>query len=1548
MKSHALLLGDKEEGRRIHYIVHRGEIFLDKCDAFSSLGRLYIVRCADYRKADRIISSHSMKPSDEFLYESTARQILEATTTSILDVEKGDIKKGEEKKSGDIKGRDVKAEVIPDTPLANNPLGLLKRRKKFNRRTHITLKAFKALIESGFTDSSKYEQLKTGIENLYTLKDSFIKQCPNAVPDKFNVLNKSKHKIENDEKGSISKGIKKSVSNPSSSSGIESGNSSDIGSCEGSENSEEKNILKQNCDQCETIKTEKDVVAGLTEVKSCSKSDSSFKTTKENCKSGKNDKNANGKHKKEQLGKDSAIHSCRLLGRDVCFIIMYDEIYLDLKAISNFFLCNKEIIPALMRKKSKHLHFEHPPFFPPRRFTKHSKNYVSLTCLATLVSKDLVKPIAGKKNQLLDDFKLILSNDQINDQSSHTLEKNIVVEDQTTKEEAIDHSTEEKKLSVGKKRKTSVEEKSAIPSKKLKPSSSLKQSIKNTSSVNILGNEFEIQVARNTIFLDKVAIFQLFKVTKSYHKHSNSTYRSIDRLLDRAKLSPDEAFLFEGRKRKYISIQALVVLIEQRFLTLLDIDGWCADDGDKKLLNKECDAEEQTPLTKAFLARLEEVERSTNLLENKQTLKLASFNKIEFRQSNQTLFLKTLHYMQAVGFSTNYVYRDSPSKAYFVLARLLKSRGLNLNACFLQHHKAKYGYISVYAAMVLFKTDFGPFKDKKRILRLKKELNNALTDQGFVYNGKWVKSKMNQRETDKEGSPSDFSTDSCALGHEGKKTELAQEGCKYIQIGASKFKYRIKGGNKLFIHRKSCFEAIGIEQAILSCTRGYTSNRGFSGINNILKAARIDTDACYLKGKQEQYAYISLEAVMVLLDSEDPLLVCLENKQDFADSLLSSLQEGVANILNETDETRTSFPITNMSIGGEIDERKVPFKFVEGKIFLRRDICYEISGILEKRQIDKTQKLSTENGGSTVDANPSNFLKPMNEIEDEARIISDRGLDVASSFYKDGNDEFAYVSINALLVQTSLDGEISRVTDWTNSSKFFGLGIWSDLIAAITHEAPKLKIHVKMIEFREQLINTIITYFIKHLNQEDENKRKLCLDNIKTEVSLDENVEEAFPSGDSKVTAIIKKHVPRHSRQTRSSNEEIISLEPNPRGSITDDTCSVSVDEIHVEGGKIKGKEYSTKNITDVEKHLATSNIEPHQIEEVNPIFVQNANIAETNDEDKHPLESMISEEVFQSIREEIQESCQHSGKNVIGDWLVERCDEQEINLVVNPGYGGSRKMSFIQPDVWAILRYQVIFSTKPSSDDHPENFVRHLCLLINDRKVPSDLVQPVLTKSLKKGVFNLLYNLLILRPCFGSFNPELVETFEQGTTNSYNGTNDSIRKKVNGGGGGKMLDTNFIGSSQNGRTYAGTVRSRACRVLAESRISDTCQECSYLLGATINRSVLNTPAVHESNKLYLHSSNVEGNSAKEETVDGNNSLSSNCSDNPEGKRMLHSNKSLNEKTGNESGNENSSKTNDNTAKEIITRRPSSSYQVSINPMGMGAEIYIFGKIISN
>ena len=63
----------------------------------------------------------------------------------------------------------------------------------------------------------------------------------------------------------------------------------------------------------------------------------------------------------------------------------------------------------------------------------------------------------------------------------------------------------------------------------------------------------------------------------------------------------------------------------------------------------------------------------------------------------------------------------------------MKRRGLNTSACFLKWGKSKYAHISVYGAMTLFKTEFGPFRDKTRVDRLRNEILSSLKENGLTY-----------------------------------------------------------------------------------------------------------------------------------------------------------------------------------------------------------------------------------------------------------------------------------------------------------------------------------------------------------------------------------------------------------------------------------------------------------------------------------------------------------------------------------------------------------------------------------------------------------------------------------------------------------------------------------------------------------------------------------------------------------------------------------------------------------------------------------------------
>ena len=117
----------------------------------------------------------------------------------------------------------------------------------------------------------------------------------------------------------------------------------------------------------------------------------------------------------------------------------------------------------------------------------------------------------------------------------------------------------------------------------------------------------------------------------------------------------------------------------------------------------------------------------------------------------------------------------------------------------------------------------------------------------------------------------------------------------------------------------------------------------------------------------------------------------------------------------------------------------------------------------------------------------------------------------------------------------------------------------------------------------------------------------------------------------------------------------------------------------------------------------------------------------------------------------------------------------------------------------FAILVQPPIYSTNLANVNSPS------------RQVSSEHIRSIYEKALRKGLLNLLYNLLTLRPCFGCFSPELVETVaKSGSSLVGQGEDDAY------------VDRKFVGSSANGRNYAGTVRSRKCLVLAKSKIADT------------------------------------------------------------------------------------------------------------------------------
>jgi hypothetical protein len=64
-------------------------------------------------------------------------------------------------------------------------------------------------------------------------------------------------------------------------------------------------------------------------------------------------------------------------------------------------------------------------------------------------------------------------------------------------------------------------------------------------------------------------------------------------------------------------------------------------------------------------------------------------------------------------------------------------------------------------------------------------------------------------------------------------------------------------------------------------------------------------------------------------------------------------------------------------------------------------------------------------------------------------------------------------------------------------------------------------------------------------------------------------------------------------------------------------------------------------------------------------------------------------------------------------------CSQSEIWLTVSPGYGASKKPSFTQPDVWAILSYELRLKPEsPPGDDPQKN--DHLSFVNEERSLVS------------------------------------------------------------------------------------------------------------------------------------------------------------------------------------------------------------------------------------
>ena len=625
----------------------------------------------------------------------------------------------------------------------------------------------------------------------------------------------------------------------------------------------------------------------------------------------------------------------------------------------------------------------------------------------------------------------------------------------------------------------------------------------------------------------------------------------------------------------------------------------------------------------------------------KKVLHLPTFDAIIYKVSKGKVFLNTLQFLRAAGCSNNYLNKD-PSKSYFVALRILKRMGMDIKGCFLKQGVTKYGYISLKGASQLTKSDTGPFRNKKRMKLLNSELKIA------VRNLPSLSKKKVEKSTGKN------------INDDDSEVNIVQDA---VALGDLKVKYQLKDKN-VFFHRMTIFENIGLEKTLLQQWRGLPS------VNRILTNHKMEISKCYLKSPDEQYGFISFQALWTILDAEDPITNMLERRMTLASDLMSLINQALER---------------NMKGRGDLFS-SIPWKIQNGKFTLHKAKLLAFSGLYGK-----------------------------------STILAAHG---------------DYISLDTILKFLRLDSYEKRSIGYSNL-------IWTDMISAVMHETPKLRIHVKTIEFRRKLMSFLQDELLAYLGTPDSITSAEPPANIKIKVDLD--------------------------------------AETSGIGTETEACEDESETEILGDNTEDYGKTEFIEQINE-------------EIPEGQPMTI---------------VEFGQLEESISAIR-----------SGIIGDWHVKKCDAIEIRLIVNPGYGASKKISFVQPDVSAILKYELIL--RP---------LEAIILTINDLKVPHYMVEPIFKKEADSGIYGLLYNLLTLRPCFGNFQPELVETLEK-RARVHNDQDFEVKDLV--------IDTNFIGSSQNGRTYAGTVRSKRCTVLAQSKVSDMCQSCSSLQCAVvINRSVL-------------------------------------------------------------------------------------------------------------
>jgi len=731
-----------------------------------------------------------------------------------------------------------------------------------------------------------------------------------------------------------------------------------------------------------------------------------------------------------------------------------------------------------------------------------------------------------------------------------------------------------------------------------------------------------------------------------------------------------------------------------------------------------------------LLREITDLEKSPALNKECQVLVLSSFDTIRFRVVSGVVHLDSQKLLKLAGFSSSYVYQ-APSKANLLLCKILSDRGVNTQNCFSKYGKSKYAFISLAAAHTLLRSEIGPLKDSSRTRKLTEEIFAALSEQGFV---KSVKNDI-------------------------------EKGIK-ISDCFPPIRYKVEDG-KLFLNRKACFECLGLESAVLS------SKKGYNAINNILVLAGMDLSTCYIATKQQRYSYISCLAMLQLLQSRDPLMVCLRSKAQFLSGLLLALQDGVVRVLG-AEQGDGVFHLSDFPLS---------YKYQDGQIFLSRKDAYTLAGLDEQADWISQDVI----GGPT-------------------EALVERGVDPDTAFLADNGDRFRWVSLHSLFVLMSCGPGLED-----GVGNCYQTVAWRDILSAVALQEPRLRNHIKMETFKTKLLEKVLALYVRSVDKNLEvtsSEGKIDLTDRESGVESDMEFGQNFNGAEFQTQSVDRDLVEvQKACMERNLTEPLPSL-----------TCQ---EDFHADQQVPSSAPVSPESLVSTEVSPSTSCLPSPTCS-----LPDDSSWSTTL-----PQFSSLSSAQYSRLQSDIIAAAGGVGGR-IGDWEVTTSNIEVTKMSVRPGYGASRKGSFLQPDYAAILRYSLTLA--PGS-----------CILtINEHEINSNVLDIILDRGEKEGTLSFLYQLLSLRPCFGSFSPELVETVSK-----------SLNKQELSG---LYIDTNFIGTSSSGRTYAGTVRAKDCDFLAGDRVSDCCNYCKKLDKVTINRSIL----AQETEEILEDNSDKKSNSS--------------------------------------------------------------------------------------